>query len=73
MSMEDPALVVDKIICALTEATPDMWYFPGWSAAIGRTFPMITSDAARFFWKWGTTGLQHTPTPETLRKFQGNQ
>lgn len=66
--MQDPLLVVDDIVSAATDSHPQMWYYPGQSAKILRSFCMASSDNVAYFLSKISEGSVHTPTPEILKK-----
>jgi NAD(P)-dependent dehydrogenase (short-subunit alcohol dehydrogenase family) len=66
---EDPVLVVNAIIAALTDTHPPLWYFPGKAAAIMRIGPLMCSgliDMLRVF----TSQTCAKPTPEAIKKYR---
>jgi NAD(P)-dependent dehydrogenase (short-subunit alcohol dehydrogenase family) len=67
-SVEDPLLVVHDIQAAVTDARPEMWYFPGRAASVFRFLSLATSDTNKYFISRISEGTVHTPTPEILRK-----
>jgi hypothetical protein len=70
--LEDPQLVVDDIVSALTDSYPPMWYFPGNQATY--LFRHLTNmngpvlDAVAFMTR--ANPIEPQPRPEVLAKLQ---
>jgi len=66
---QDPKLVVDAIIDALTDTHPPMWYFPGYGASIMRLLPLMSSGVVDWF-KMTSSNIVAKPKPEAFKKYR---
>jgi len=66
---EDPVLVVDAIVAALTDSHPPMWYFPGRAAQVLRIIPTMCSGVVDAM---GLLSVHATarPTAEAMKKYR---
>jgi NAD(P)-dependent dehydrogenase (short-subunit alcohol dehydrogenase family) len=66
---EDPALVVDAIVDALTDSHPPQWYFPGNAAKVMRLAPTFSSGLWDFLQSFNGPSVAK-PTPEAVQKYR---
>jgi len=66
---EDPKLVVDAVVDALTDSHPPLWYFPGNAAKIMRIAPIFSSGLWDFLHLFNGPSVAK-PTPEAIKKYR---
>jgi len=66
--LENPKIVVNAIVDALTDVSPPMWYFPGYQPAALR---QLTSVCGDLFDLMGMQGVGPQPKADVIKELQG--